>query len=150
LNKFLKKDKDSKIKQENNTTPGTLRHTNLTYLKDLTKDNPEMITEMINVYLEESPRLVNTMEEGARKKDWKAMRAAAHSLLPSFYTMGMKEELGTMTEAIQEFALQYEGSKDPLPKEKLIEINELVAKVSAGCRKAFEELRDQLAILEKH
>jgi PAS domain S-box-containing protein len=147
LNKFLKKDPHSKTQEDAAEGSGKLTHTNLTYLKDLTKDNPEMITEMIHVYLEETPRLINTLEESLQKQDWKSMQAAAHSLLPSFYTMGMKKEFATMTEAIQEFGIQYQGSVEPLPKEKLREITELVSQVVTVCRKAFDELREHLTVL---
>lgn len=150
LNKFLKKEAETSVQSNFSEEAATQRYVNLNYLKELTKDNPEMITEMIHVYLEETPRLIKTIEDSLQSRDWKSMQMAAHSLLPSFYTMGMKKEYATMTEGIQEFALRHQGNGHDLSKEQIREITELVSQVSTVCHHAFNELRKELLTLEKH
>jgi PAS domain S-box-containing protein len=126
------------------------RYTNLNYLKELTKDNPEMISEMLHVYLEETPRLLETITTGVKKKDWAAVQMAAHSLIPSFYTVGMKKEYAVLAEALQEHAMQAKKPGARMTPDKLQEIQEAAQQVDRVCNHAFRELREELLILEKH
>jgi len=133
-----------------NGLPGQ-RFTNLNYLKELTRDNPEMIAEMIHVYLEETPRLLNTILESVEREDWKSLQAASHSLLPSFFTIGIKKEYSAKAEALQAFASsKLLGKSSPSDPERQREIREIASEINTVCRHAFEELREELVTLGKH
>lgn len=113
--------------------------TSLEFLRQLTKNNPDMIMEMINVYLEETPDLISRMKESVAKDDWEGLRAAAHSIIPSFSTMGISEEYGNMAKEIQDLAVK---------KENPARAKELVEKVEDVCNKAYAELRTEMSALK--
>jgi HPt (histidine-containing phosphotransfer) domain-containing protein len=123
---------------ENETSPA--KCTNLEFLRQLTKNNPDMIAEMINVYLEETPQLIDSMKQSLEAGNYEKVRGAAHSIIPSFSTMGMNEEYAAMTKQIQELAEK---------KEKPDEIRNLIGKIEMICNSAYDELRQELNILKE-
>ncbi|MCW3075614.1 MAG: histidine kinase [Bacteroidetes bacterium] len=141
LNKYLSRInlKNSEVMEEK---PGKENDkcTNLDFLKQLTKNNPDFIAEMIKVYLEETPQLLNNMKEGLETGDYDKLKASAHSILPSFSTMGIAEEYTDMVKTIQEYAIKKES------KEK---IQPLLNSVEAICEKAYVELQKEMVALEK-
>jgi PAS domain S-box-containing protein len=113
---------------------------NLDFLKQLTQNNSKMIREMIKVYLEETPQLLSNMKQSVDEQNWDGIKTTAHSMLPSFVTMGMDEEFTVITKTIQEYAGKEERRK---------EIKELLSKIEVGCDKAYKELHHEMAVLEK-
>jgi CheY-like chemotaxis protein len=109
--------------------------TSLEALRQYTKGNEETLREMISIYLEETPRLVNTMKQSIDGMDWEALALAAHALIPSFTVMGMNKEYEDMTKKIQEHAKK---------KEKAEEISDLVNEIERVCKKACVELEEYL------
>ncbi len=146
LNQHLKansnnKEKAKQMKDTNGAeSQGQGKYTNLDFLRQLTKNNPDMISEMINVYLEETPELIKKMKQGLAKGDYEEVRAAAHSIIPSFSTMGMSEEYAAMAKKIQENA-EKKANPD--------EIKELLSKIGRICENAYAELRQELTALKE-
>ena len=152
LARFLRKEsEEEQVLAAAKPSNGSARHryTNLNYLKELTKDNAEMISEMLHVYLEETPKLLTTIREGVQKRDWPAVQMAAHSLIPSFYTVGMKKEYAGLAEALQQHAMRARKG-GPVAEDKMREIEEAAQQVHTVCNHAINELREELLILEKH
>ena len=122
-------------------TPELEKHqqkcTHLGYLKRSTKNNPASIAEMIEVYLEETPQLINTIRQAIHTKNWESVRITAHSIIPSFAIMGMDKKFGNIAKHIQENA----GEKNA------IVINELFQQIENICLQACEELKIDLASL---
>jgi PAS domain S-box-containing protein len=144
IGKYLNKESEEKpniMKPEetgaNRSNNGKV--TNLEFLKQLTKNTPEMITEMIKVYLEETPQLISKMKEGYEKKDWEQVRATAHSITPSFSTMGISQDYTAMAKEIQELAKKGENPK---------RIKELLEKIEDVCEHAYSELRGDMMALK--
>ena len=81
-----------------------LSFTNLTYLYQHTKSNSALISEMISIYLDQTPPLVHAMKESLVNKDWQALYAAAHKMIPSFSIMGIDARYESMAKEIQDFA----------------------------------------------
>src|ERR1035437_4447906 len=104
--------------------------TNMDYLKRLTKGNPKMIMEMVKIYLDETPKFLDKLKQGLNNMDWESMARAAHSLKPSFATMGMGAEFTEMAKNIQEYAEKKENPE---------KIKEWVLKIEAACSQAREE-----------
>ncbi len=145
LNKYLEKNNNHKSskkeKMKENAGPeGVQKYTNLDFLRQLTKNNPDMISEMIHVYLEETPDLIKAMKQSLDKQDWNGLRAAAHSIIPSFSTMGMSEEYTEMAKEIQELAEK---------KEKPEEVKKLLQKIGRVCEDAYAELKQDLSVLKE-
>lgn len=114
--------------------------TNLDYLKNLTRGNPKMIMEMINVYLQENPKFIDKMKQAIDTMDWELLQRASHSIKPSFSTMGISKKFTDMVSKIQEHAEQ---------KQKPEAIKELFQKIETVCSQAREELEEELVTLEK-
>jgi len=121
------------------------KHTNLTYLRNLTKNNTGMIREMIEVYIEETPQLIHKMKEALFAKNWDALRMAAHSIIPSFATMGIDSRYEANAKTIQEKAiLLRDGKAATGEKETVAELNTLFTQVEMICEKACTELQQEL------
>jgi CheY-like chemotaxis protein len=76
---------------------------NFDYLKRITKNNARMM-EMIGLYLDEIPQLVQTIQQAITGKDWETLKLATHSLIPTFATMGINPEFEVMAKTIQALA----------------------------------------------
>ncbi len=116
---------------ENNPTS----YINLQYLLQRTKSNPELMAEMITLYLEQTPPLIIAMKESFDKKDWPTLNAAVHKMIPSFSIVGIHNDFEAMAKKIQEFA------STQIPSE---EIQELVLQLEKVCTNACKELEIEL------
>ena len=93
-----------------------------------------MIMEMISAYLEQTPPLINAMKKSLYDKDWEALHAAVHKMIPSFSIMGMSADFENMAKKIQEYA-QTQGQFDT--------ISEMVSKIEMACTEACKELEEE-------
>ena len=116
-----------------------VKYINLAYLNTRTKSNPKLIKEMIAIYLEQTPTLVNLMNKSFHDQDWKSLSSAAHKMIPSFSIMGISNEFEEMARKVQDFAntqLLSEG------------ISEMIIQLEIICLQACEELKEELKNLE--
>jgi PAS domain S-box-containing protein len=112
---------------------------NLDYLHHRTKSNPVLMIEMINIYLEQTPLIIQTIKESLQRKDWKLLSSSLHKIIPSFAIMGINKDFETMAKAVQEFA----HSQDQVST-----IPELVSKIENVCIQACNELKMEIEILK--
>ena len=103
----------------------------LNYLKQRTKSNPQLMMEMITLYLEQTPPLVSAMKEGLQNKDWETLHAAVHKMIPSFSIVGISSDFENMAKRVQDYA----GTQ--LQK---IEIDKMVKQIENICLQACKEL----------
>jgi len=68
----------------------------LAYLSKRTKSNPELMMEMISLYLEQTPVLVSSMKQSMKNKDWDLLYSAVHKMIPSFAIMGISTDYENM------------------------------------------------------
>jgi len=108
----------------------SLKHIDLTYLKQLSNGSNEFIIEMISVFMEQTPIEISNLEKYLEEKDWKSLRAIAHKMKPSFSFMGIKE-LDALIKLIEEYAAN-ETNLELLP--------EMIAKLKKICYEAIKEL----------
>lgn len=114
------------------TEPGDkVRCIDLAYLSHRTKSNPDLMMEMISLYLVQTPPLVNTMKQSFRDKDWDGLYAAVHKLIPSFSIMGMRVDYENMAKKLQDHASAQQKSAD---------VPELVLQLEDICLQACTEL----------
>jgi len=111
-----------------------LKCTDLDYLNRRTKSNPTLMMEMISLYLEQTPTLVNTMKQSLRDKDWKSLYSAVHKLIPSFSIMGISADFENMAKKIQEYASTQQQTDGIL---------DLVLQIETICAQACEELEEE-------
>jgi CheY-like chemotaxis protein len=112
---------------------------NLSYLLERTKANPQLMSEMIKLYLEQTPPLIEAMKLGFQTNDWKLLKAAVHKMIPSFAIMGMDNNLEEMAKKIQEYAMQQEVSG---------QVSDMVAQLENACLQACKELEEELSKLK--
>ena len=89
-----------------------LRYINLKYLNLRTKSNPKLMTEMISIYLEQTPPLIAAMKTSFADKDWPLLRSSMHKMIPSFSIMGISSDFENMARKIEEFAIHQVDNKD--------------------------------------
>jgi PAS domain S-box-containing protein len=120
---------------------------NLDYLKKLTRNNPVLILEMIEAYLLETPQLILTMKQALTDKNWESLRIAAHSIIPSFSTMGMNKEFEICAKQMQKDAiiLRDEQQAGTTKNESSVPLQNLFYKIETACAQACKELKQEAA-----
>lgn len=121
-------------------TGGSSRCIDLTYLNKRAKANPELIMELIALYLEQTPLLISKMKQSAVDNDWDLLYAAVHKIIPSFYIMGIHKDYEDKAQKIQE----YTSTQQHLDK-----VQELVVQIEDICNQACIELKEEYYILKK-
>jgi CheY-like chemotaxis protein len=117
--------------EKNQNESAAIKHTNLDYLNIRTKSNPKLMKEMISIYLQQTPPLLETMKQSVLDKDWHLLAAAAHKIIPSFSIMGMSQDLENMAKQIQEAAITEQFTD---------ETAKMVVQLESICRQACTEL----------
>jgi PAS domain S-box-containing protein len=116
-----------------------LKCIDLDYLTHLTKQNPALIMEMISLYLEQTPPLIQAMKKGLQNKDWQILYAAVHKMIPSFSIMGIGTDYENMAKKVQEYASTQQQSDG---------IRGFVFKLDEVCTQACAELKEELITLK--
>jgi CheY-like chemotaxis protein len=112
-----------------------LKCINLDHLMLLTKSNSKLMMEMISLYLEQTPPLVTSMKQSFQDKDWLALHAVVHKMIPSFSIMGMSIDFENMAKQIQEFSNV---------QQKTDNIKDMVLELGDVCTQACVELKVEL------
>jgi signal transduction histidine kinase/CheY-like chemotaxis protein/HPt (histidine-containing phosphotransfer) domain-containing protein len=108
--------------------------TNLDYLRVLAEDNVSFFTDFINLFLTNTPEILNDLELQLKNKNWEGVRQAAHKVKPSLNYLGMKP-------ANQLAATIEECAKECINLEK---VPGYVTELTSMCQAAFNELKAEL------
>lgn len=106
----------------------------LKYLMHRTKSNPQLMMEMISLYLEQTPPLISAMHQSFKDKDWKTLYSSIHKMIPSFAIVGINSDFEIMAKKIQEYASTQEQSDG---------ISSLIIQVGDICSQACMELEEE-------
>ena len=123
-----------KSKMVNREETKKVRCINLEYLNHRTKSNPALMMEMIELYLQQTPPLINSMTRSLLEKDWETLHSTVHKMIPSFSIVGIHVDFETMAKKIQEFASA---------KQEESEIQIMVAQLEKVLAQACEELEEE-------
>jgi hypothetical protein len=96
--------------------------------------------EMISLYLEQTPPLINTMKQSWKEKDWASLYAAVHKMIPSFSIMGINADFEEMAKKIQDFAKNQQQTEG---------ISDMVLQLETVCNQACVELEEDLITINK-
>lgn len=107
----------------------------LSYLKNLTKSNPNLMSEMISIYLEQTNQLVHTMKRSYKELDWEQLQASVHKMIPSFSIMGIDYKYENLAKEIQEYVSKKENPEN---------LGELILQLEIGCEMACKALKQEL------
>jgi len=139
--KHLKKGDGRETGQKERTAQQALeKYTNLDYIKKHTRNNQGLITEMISLYLEQTPSLISEMKASLTTKDWQTMQAAVHKMIPSFSIMGINEHFENKARQIQEYAATKQNTE---------KIAGLVSELEEVCAQAYTELETEINLIKK-
>jgi PAS domain S-box-containing protein len=119
--------------------PKKLKCIDLDYLNRRTKSNPGLMIQMILLFLEQTPQLINTMKQSLLNKDWILLSSAAHKIIPSFSIMGINSNFENMAKQVQEYASKQIES-DGIPN--------LVLQIETVCKQACKELEIELNVIK--
>lgn len=117
-----------------------VKYINLDYLNHRTKSNPKLMIEMIGLYLQQTPQLINTLKQSLVDQDWNLLNAAIHKMIPSFSIMGIHSDFENMAKKIQEFVVI---------KQQNDEMESMVGQLEKVCMQACKELELELKTLKK-
>jgi len=74
---------------------------------------PDFVVELINLYLNEAPRLVSAIREAMAKDDWPSIKRAAHSMRGSSSNLGILQ-IAVIAGALEELAANQPARIGPL------------------------------------
>lgn len=118
---------------------------NFDYLRRITKSDARM-AEMIGLYLQEIPQLVQTMKMAIAEREWLALKQATHSIIPTFATIGMSTEFEDIAKAIQALAVLLSGGTEA-SEATLTKVQTLFLEIEIVCGLAAQELEAKLLAL---
>jgi signal transduction histidine kinase/DNA-binding response OmpR family regulator len=105
--------------------------TNRKFLEQFTAGNKEKQQKYIGMFLENAPKLLNSLDRALAAKDYQAVKITAHSLKPQLSYMGIKEEVSNIF-LIEQSAGETAHYETLAP---------LINKLKYVCAEAFEELK---------
>ena len=111
-----------------------MKHTDLTYLKEISNGSNEFIREMISLFIKHTPIELNNIELYFKNKNWQSLRNVFHKMKASMAFVGLKEIESILRQA-EEYALN-ETNLDQLPS--------MIMKVKQTCNEAISELEEEL------
>ncbi len=115
------------------------KYIDLDYLFHRTKSNKSLLIEMINLYLEQTPVLLATMNAGLKNADWISLQSAMHKIIPSFSIMGISNEFEVLARKVQEYDITIQN---------ISEVTKMVKKIETVCLNSFVELEQELNIIK--
>ncbi len=115
------------------------KYTNLDYLNTRTKSNPDLMMQMISLYLEQTPTLIEEMKNGFINSDWKTLYTAIHKLIPSISIMGISTDFEKMAHKVQDYAKNQQQSE---------EIHEIIQQLEKVFLQSCVELKIELNTLK--
>jgi PAS domain S-box-containing protein len=111
----------------------------LNYLNQRTKSNPALMMEMILLYLEQTPPLVNTMKQSMKDENWPGLYSAVHKMIPSFSIMGISHNFESMAKRVQEYAGMQQQTEG---------VPEMILQLECVCLQACDELKEEYTKLK--
>jgi response regulator RpfG family c-di-GMP phosphodiesterase len=137
---LVKKNISATEQKENDTGQNRkFKFIDLDFLSRRTKSDPVLMMQMISLYLEQTPTLIKEMKKSLLDKDWNALHAAVHKIIPSFSIMGISQDFENMAKQVQEYASR---------KNQMDGIPDLVLKLENVCTQACEELEEEYNLIK--
>jgi len=109
---------------------------NLSKLEEMSAGDRVFVKKMIHMFLDQSPKLLESINLHYQKLEFKMLRAVAHKFKPSIDFMGI-ESLKEDIRLIERMAENRENS--PLLAEKINKLNKV-------CEKVFEQIAPELSV----
>lgn len=102
----------------------------LSYLEDITGGDKEVIIEMLQLLIDESPKHIQNIQQHLANSAWDELGASAHSLKPMMLYVGLTD-LNKLVQTIEQYSKK---------REQLDELQDLVHQLDHD----FQEVRNAL------
>lgn len=106
------------------------KHIDLSYLKQLSNGSNEFITQMISIFMTQTPEAIELFYKHLQKKEWELLKGVIHKMKPSFAFMGIKD--------LENVAILAE--KHCETETHLDELPQLLLQIKTACALAMQEL----------
>ena len=106
----------------------------LSYLRESTDNNTELMKQIIEVFLKQTPAAIERLEAALQNEDWNDLRKTSHKMKPTFEYVGIKH----LRSLVSEIQITAENQVD------LDKLPELIRNLRNLCEKASLELRGEL------
>ncbi len=127
------------VEEEQESTPTSKQVVDLSFLHDMVGGDMEVMREMLDIFMEDTPIYLKTIEEHLAKEDWDPIAKTCHTLKSSIGFMGRND----LVEFAQE--LQLQKTKPPADAP----IRKTLAHFVSEIKKVLKYLEEHPDILEK-
>lgn len=110
------------------------RITDFSYLRSISGDDPDFMTEMIETFLKSTPELIQEMKSHVRNTAWREIGDIAHKMKPSISFMGIHKARSLILDI----------EKNGRQQSNISEIPGMINRLESICMKAFQELEEEL------
>jgi len=144
LYKIMRLIKSAISKKEKIATPSDLidddDSVDLTQLNARTKGNLALQSEVIALYLSQTPELVRHMVLSLKSHDLIGLKSAIHKMIPSFSILGLKSDPEKLARQVLEILTLKDNHK----------AIELVSQLTNICERSCESLKHQLVLIQNN
>lgn len=112
-----------------------LKICNLDYLKSHAPNNPNFVTEMLQLILKQTPIVIEHLKKCLATSDWDGLQGNAHKIKPTLDLIGLPKEILHTAKQIEEYASD-QNHLDLIPAQLL--------KLENALKQAFKELEEEL------
>ena len=113
------------------------RVTDLTFLKDFSKGDPERMKKYMQMFINLAPASIEKIKTNHQAGDWPALRTTAHSLKPQIGYMGMNDYKDVI------LSIEHNAGEE----KNLEDLPGLIETLESGCKAAIEELNAEIEAL---
>ncbi len=131
-------------KQDHKTTFDSISQTSkgemvidLTSLKEMTGGDPELMKEMLEIFLSKTPELIEQLEKEFNEKNYSVMSTVAHTMKPTFSYVGIQKG-HDLSLKIEEFS--EESDKKETLKTNVEELKKVVSASVIQLQKVYKGL----------
>ncbi|MBL4817606.1 MAG: Hpt domain-containing protein [Deltaproteobacteria bacterium] len=112
--------------------------TDLTYLRELADGSNDFVVEMIEMFLDQTPKYLSQIDLYLQENDWESIQGIAHTMKPSLSFMG----IATLEPTVMSIEDNCRDQKD------LETIPDLVQQLNQTCEASYKELQEELTKLK--
>jgi HPt (histidine-containing phosphotransfer) domain-containing protein len=109
------------------------KYVDLTYVKALSNGNKDFVNQMIQIFIDQTPETLSTMEMHLGTLNLGALKASAHKMKSSVTIMGIKE-LEKMINELEEICSKNSGTE---------QLPEILNKIKSVCLLSVKEMEDE-------
>jgi HPt (histidine-containing phosphotransfer) domain-containing protein len=122
------------------TATNELTYIDLTNLERLTKSDSSLMIELITVYLEQTPTMLQVIKQGLTDKNADVLKATIHKMIPSLTIIGVDPGYEKLARKIQEY--DYSGGFTPEVENMVLKLEEVCAGICMDLKQVFDQLTE--------